>query len=536
MASDENKSNQTLTQRMETPAAPGATLLQTTSKIGSWTLVSRILGFVRDILLARVLGAGMLADAFFVAFKLPNFFRRMFAEGTLTVALVPVLSDTRKTGEVEAHRFLDALATLLLLALTVFTLAGMLLMPWLLYLFAPGFAEQPERWAMALKLARWMFPYLAMISLTAMAWAVLNAYRNFAVPAATPALLNVAIIFAAVVLAPGFDNPALALAIGILLGGAIQLAIQFPALKRIGWVPRISFDFKQPAIGETLRLFAPALLAIAAVQINILVGTILATLLNTGAVSYLYYSDRIVQLPLALFGIAMSTALLPTLSTHLSRGDHAAAAEDLRSGLAWLTWITLPAVVGALYLAEPIIVTLFERGAFTHVASLATAQTLQAYAVGLIAFCWVKLLASACYAGKDAKAPMHYAAISVAVNIILAVILMQFWAYVGLALATSLAAFVNAGLLMLRLKRTYGTITDSKSIRRMLSAVAASLLMYLALAGFNLIWVFPMHSWLMQSVWLATAITGGVAVFFLSALLFGERTLLSGLRAKRRGR
>ena len=515
MAMAQDKSNQ---------SKPSA-MLGAASKVGGWTMLSRILGFVRDILLARVLGAGMLADAFFVAFKLPNFFRRMFAEGTLTVALVPVLSDERQLGEAAAHRFLNALATLLLIILVPFTLLGMLLMPWLLYLFAPGFADEPDRWAIALELSRWMFPYLAMISLAALAWAVLNTYKQFSVPAASPALLNIAIIFAAVVLAPSFDNPAMALAIGILIGGAMQLAIQFPALKRVGWVPRISFDFKQAAIGKTLRLFGPALIAIAAVQINILIGTILATLLDTGAVSYLYYSDRIVQLPLALFGIAMSTVLLPTLSSHLANGDTQAATDDLRAGLAWLTWITLPSVVGAFYLAEPIVVTLFERGAFSHADSIATAQTLQAYAVGLIAFCWAKLLASACYANKDAKAPMRYAAISVVVNIILAVILMQFWAYVGLALATSLAAFVNVILLYLRLTRTYGSLFTPEIIKRLITAVIASILMLLYLMGFHMLWLFPADG-LIQGGWICAAILGAVAVFFISALILGERQLL----------
>jgi len=529
MAIKKHKSNQTL----EKQGSSASSMLRVASKVGGWTMVSRILGFVRDIFLARVLGAGPLADAFFVAFKLPNFFRRMFAEGTLTVALVPVLSDERQKGEEQAHRFLDALATLLLLAVTGFTVLGMLLMPWLLYLFAPGFTDEPDRWNMSLTLARWMFPYLAIISLAAMSWAVLNTYKHFAVPAASPALLNVAIIFAAVVLAPVFDNPALALAIGVVLGGLLQLAIQFPALKRIGWVPRISFDFRQAAIRETFTLFAPAVLAIAAVQINILVGTILATLLETGAVSYLYYADRIVQLPLALFGIAMSTALLPALSAHLSRADKVAALDDLRVGLVWLTWITLPAVLGAFYLAEPMVMVLFERGAFAHADTVATAQTLQAYAVGLIAFCWAKLLASACYAGKDAKAPMRYAAISVAVNIVLAIILMQFWAYVGLALATSLAAFVNVVLLYARLTKTYGPLLTVRSLWRLASALAASVVMVLALAGLEMIWPLPAHG-MMQIVWISVAISGAVAVFFVSALMFGERELL--MRFLKRGK
>ena len=515
MATEQQKSN----------SAKPSSLLRAASKVGGWTMVSRILGFVRDILLARVLGAGMLADAFFVAFKLPNFFRRMFAEGTLTVALVPVLSDQRQSGEAAAHSFLNALATLLLLILTLFTLLGIVLMPWLLYLFAPGFADEADRWTMALQLARWMFPYLAMISLAALAWAVLNTYKHFAVPAASPALLNVAIIFAAVVLAPSFENPAIALAIGVLLGGALQLMIQFPALKRIGWVPRISFDFRQPAIIETLQLFGPAVLAIAAVQINILVGTILATLLDTGAVSYLYYSDRIVQLPLALFGIAMSTALLPALSGHFSRGDRKQALDDLRAGFAWLSWITMPAVAGALYLAEPIVVTLFERGAFSHADAIATAQTLQAYAIGLIAFCWVKLLAAACYAQKDAKAPMRYAALSVAVNIALAVILMQFYAYVGLALATSLAAFVNAFMLNRRLSQTYGSLLNADVIKRLITALLASMLMLAYLYGFERFWSFPTVG-AMQFAWIGVAIAGAIAVFFFAALVMGERKLL----------
>ncbi len=510
-------------------------LLKAASKVGGWTMLSRILGFVRDIFIARLLGAGPLADAFFVAFKLPNFFRRMFAEGTLTVALVPVLSEQRQQGEAHAHQFLNALATLLLIALTLFTVAGVLFMPWLLYLFAPGFADDPDRWAMSLTLARWMFPYLAMISLAALAWAVLNTYKHFAVPAASPALLNVAIILAAIGLAPLFDNPAMALTIGVLLGGLLQLAVQLPALKRIGWLPAISFRFNQPAIRETLSLFWPALLAIAAVQINILVGTILATLLEPGAVSYLYYADRIVQLPLALFGIAMSTALLPTLSTHLARQNETAAADDLRAGIAWLTWITLPSAAGACFLADPIIATLFERGAFTHADTLATADTLRAYTIGLLAFCWVKLFAAACYAKKDAKAPMRYAAISVVVNIVLAVILMQFWSYIGLAMATSLAAWINALMLYARLSRTYGSLITAQIIKRIGTAMLATILMLLYLAGFTYGWVFPSGGWI-QGAWITLCIAGAGVIYFGSAILLGERAwLMQYLRRKEHG-
>jgi len=499
-------------------------LLRTAGTVSSWTMASRLLGFARDILLARVLGAGLLADAFFVAFKMPNFFRRMFAEGALTVALVPVLAEERKKSEAAAHDFLNALAGLLLAAVVLTTVAGIIFMPALLYVFAPGFHDEPERWSQALMLARWMFPYMAVISLAAMAWAVLNTYRRFAVPAASPALMNLAIIFAAVILAPRFENPALALAIGVLLGGALQLGIQFPALKRIGWIPKPVFK-QLPAINKTLKLLGPAVLAVAAVQINILVGTILATMLPVGAVSYLYYADRIVQLPLALFGIAMGTALLPSLSDHFAQDNHTQARRDLSRGLAWLTWITLPAMIGILLLAEPIISALFEHGRFTHTASVATAHTLQAYGLGLIAFSWTKVLAMACYAQQDARAPARFAAISVVTNIGLALMLMWKLEYIGLALATSLAAFVNVSLLMCHLRKKQGGILDGESIKRMLRAILACLPLAAFLLGLEYIWPFPVTDEIMRMLWLILAVPGGIVIYFVAAHLFGEQLL-----------
>lgn len=501
-------------------------LFRAAAKIGSWTMISRILGFVRDIFIARLLGASPMADAFFVAFKLPNFFRRMFAEGTLTVALVPVLMDERKKSEEDAHAYLNALAGLLLAALLLFTVLGMVLMPWLLFAFAPGFYDEPDRWNQALFLARLMFPYLAMISLTAMAWAVLNAYRKFSVAAASPALLNIAIIFAAMILAPLHDNPAEVLAIGVILGGALQLLIQFPALKRIGWIPKPTWRPKLPAIGHTMQLFGPAVLGIAAVQLNILVGTILATLLPVGAVSYLYYADRIVQLPLALFGIAMGTALLPAIAEHMSNQRLDDARHDLRQGLTWLTWIILPSVVGLMLLAEPIIRTLFEQGEFNARDSINTAHTLQAYTLGLLAFCWARVLSTACFAGKDAKAPMKFAIYAVVANMVLAVALMGPMGYVGLALATALASFFNVGLLWHHLSHKQGALLDGRSLKRIASALLACVPMGLLLDAFSHVWLFPLESKSMQFVWLVSAVSLSMGVFFATAWLFGERKLL----------
>lgn len=507
-----------------------ARMLAATGTVSGWTMASRLLGFVRDVLLARVLGADLLADAFFVAFKLPNFFRRLFAEGTLTVALVPVLAEARHQGEDVAHDFLNALAGLLLAALTAFTVLGMVFMPALLVAFAPGFHDEPERWSQTLTLARWMFPYLLMIALAAMAWGVLNCYRRFAVAAASPALLNIALIFAAIVLAPGFDNPALAMAVGVLCGGALQLGIQFPALKRIGWIPRPRLRPRLPAVRRTLKLLGPAMLGVAAVQINILVGTILATLLPIGAVSYMYYADRLVQLPLALFGIAMGTALLPSLSDHFSAKNDARALEELKQGLAWLTWITLPATVGLLLLAEPIITTLFEHGRFTHAASMATAHTLQAFALGLMAFCWTRVLATACYAKQDAKTPMRLAAVGVGVNIILALVLMWPLAYVGLALATSLGAMVQAGLLYAHLRKRHGALIGGPSLRRMLRAVIACLPMAACIWIIQALWPLPADK-AGQLAWVAISVIGGGVTFFACAWLLGERGLVKAPRS-----
>jgi len=520
-------SNRAVKSNSDNKNAPKS-VLGAASTVGGWTMLSRVLGFIRDVLLARVLGAGPLADAFFVAFKLPNFFRRMFAEGTLTVALVPVLADEKKKGENETHLYLNALATLLLITLLLFTVAGIIFMPWLLLGFAPGFHDEPERWNQALLLARWMFPYLLLISLSAMAWAVLNAHKRFSLAAASPALLNVSLIFAAIVLAPSFQNPAMALAIGVVLGGILQLGIQIPALKRIGWIPKLSFKFRNPAVSQTLRLFGPALLGVAAVQINILVGTILATLLPAGSVSYLYYADRIVQLPLALFGIAMGTALLPALSEHMANQRIDDAKEDLRNGLAWLTWITLPAMIGIFVLAEPIIATLFEHGKFSHTATTATAQALQAYGLGLIAFCWVRVLSTACFANKDAKTPMRFAFISVMINIVLSIILMQSLAHVGLALATSLAAFFNVLLLIIHVRKQQGSIMDGRTIQRMLRALLASLPMLGFLIGISEYWAFPATDKWIQALWLGSTIPIAAIIFFGAAFLFGEKSLLKG--------
>ncbi len=490
-----------------------------------------MLGFARDLVLANVLGAGASADAFFVAFKLPNFFRRMLAEGTLHAALIPVLARAKAEGEAALAALRDSAFTAVLLVVFVLSAAGIWGMPVLLRIFAPGFVGDPERWPEALQLGRIMFPYLALIVLTALFWAFQNAEKRFAVPALTPALLNVALLWAGLVVAPRTSHPAEALAWGVIAGGVLQLVVQLPALARIGALPRLSLRLTNPHLIEVLRLFGPALASIAAVQINILVGTVLATWLPAGAVAALYYADRLVQLPLALFGIALSTALLPALSELYQRGAEDRAKTTLAEGLAWLVWIVLPAAAGLIWLAEPIIRTLFEHGRFTAEASVRTAAVLAAYALGLVAYCWIKALSAACYAKKDAHAPMRYAFVGVGTNILLAIVLMWPLEAVGLALATSIAAWVQA-LLLWRRVADGAPLWRRQHLMRVLRAGAAVGAMLLALALFAQAWALP-EGWPGRAGWLAAACVVGALVYLAAARALGEKLALTRSGATR---
>jgi len=487
-------------------------------------MLSRILGFARDVMLAAVLGAGPIADAFFVAFKLPNFFRRMLAEGTLGAAVVPVLTEARSKSEQQARDYLNRLTTLLIAFLLLLTTAGLFAMPLLLALFAPGLVQDAERWPVALSLARWMFPYLFLITLAALAWAVLNAYRRFALPAASPALLNLSLLFFGLVVAPVIGDPGLALAWGVLAGGLMQLAAQLPALRAVGWCYRIRWPRFDSHLRQTLRLFLPALASIAAVQLNVLVGTILATFLPTGAISELYYADRLVQLPLALFGIAMGTALLPELSKLAQQRKQEPMRAVIDEGLAWLSWITLPAAAGLAYLATPLIEALFERGRFDAAAATGAGAALAAYAVGLVGFCWTKVLAAACYAQKDAKAPMRYALIGVGANLIASIALMRPLGVAGLALATSIAGWINALLLYRRLRQGRALLSQAQA-KRIVRAILACMAMLGILSLWTKLVSFPEKDAL-RLAWCAGAVILGLASFLLAARLLGERISL----------
>ncbi len=498
--------------------------------VGGNTLLSRLLGFGRDLLIARLFGAGAGTDAFFVAFKIPNLFRRLFGEGAFASALVPVLHQAEhQGGQAELRRLLSSLSGVLGAGVMVVTLLGLLTAPVLILVFAPGYAGQPDQQALTAELVRLTLPYVAFIVLAALAGAVLNLHERFGVPAFTPVLLNLAIIACALWLAPRLSEPILALGWGVLLGGLAQLAWQLPFIARLGLLTRPRWEWRHPGTRQVLHRLAPVLFGVSVTQINLLLDTFLASFLTAGSISWLYYSDRLVEFPLGILGAALGTVILPRLSRlgrleRVSRpsggvtleptspqpsptkgegaGESAACTliaspgisvkvtgkpfiisrvarrlmpvrvgECMRDGegsltarpgldsaaafsrtldwaLRWVLLLGVPASLGLVLLAEPLVATLFLSPEFGPEDVRMTARSLAAYAAGLAAFMAVKVLAPGYYARQDVRAPARFALITLGVNLGLSLALMVPWGHAGLALATSLAGLVNAGLLL----------------------------------------------------------------------------------------
>jgi putative peptidoglycan lipid II flippase len=425
------------------------------------TLLSRLLGFARDIVFAQAFGAGIVRDAFFVAFKIPNFLRRMFAEGAFSQAFVPVLAEVRRQGgEAEVRDFINRTTGGLGLVLVVLTAIGVVAAPILIYVFAPGFTAEPDKYALSVAMLRLTFPYLLFISLTALAGGILNTYGRFGAPAFTPVILNIVLIGAAIGLAPHLPDPGLALAWGVLIAGFVQLAFQVPFLLRLRLLPRPRLVGRHPAVRRIMRLMLPALFGSSVSQINLLIDTIIASFLATGSVSWLYYSDRLMEFPLGVFAIALATVILPGLSAHHAARAGAAFSATLDWALKLALVVVLPAAVGLFMLSGPLIATLFRHGEFDAHDTVMAHWSLMAYAFGLAGFTLVKILAPGFYARQDVRTPVRIGVISVAANIAFnaaitaPLALLHFRApHAGLALATSLAAFVNAGLLYRALRR-----------------------------------------------------------------------------------
>jgi putative peptidoglycan lipid II flippase len=424
-------------------------LLKSTAVVSSMTMISRILGFIRDMLFARIFGVDAGTDAFFVAFKIPNFLRRLFAEGAFAQAFVPVLSDYKEQGSKQALKlFIDKTAGTLALVLALVSLIGVIAAPIIITLFAPGFSNEGKQYDLAVQMLRITFPYLFFISSVAFAGGILNSHGKFAVPAFTPVFLNICMISAAIWLSPLMDEPVIALAWGVFAAGIVQLLFQFPALYRLGLLPKLKLGFKDSGVKRILTLMLPAIFGVSVTQINLLLDTIIASLLAAGSVSWLYFSDRLVEFPLGLFGIALATVILPSLSKNHAANDPVQFSKSLNWALQLVLLIGLPASIGLLMLAEPMLSTLFLSDKFTTYDVHLAGESLMAYSMGLLGFILVKVLVPGFSSRKDTKTPVRFGIYAMITNMGLNIILAFPFAHTGLALATSLSAFFNASLLL----------------------------------------------------------------------------------------
>ncbi|MCK4843148.1 MAG: murein biosynthesis integral membrane protein MurJ, partial [Methylococcales bacterium] len=427
-------------------------LFKSTAIVSSMTMISRILGFIRDMMFARIFGVDSGTDAFFVAFKIPNFLRRLFAEGAFSQAFVPVLSDYKQQGGKQALKlFIDKTAGTLAIILLIVTIIGVIAAPILITLFAPGFIGEGKQFELAVQMLRITFPYLFFISLVAFAGGILNSHGKFAIPAFTPVFLNICMIAAAIWLSPLMDEPIVALAYGVFAAGIVQLIFQIPALHRLGLLPHPKLGFKDSGVKRILKLMVPAIFGVSVTQINLLLDTLIASFLAAGSVSWLYYSDRLVEFPLGIFGIALATVILPNLSKNHAANDPIQFSKSLDWALRLVLLIGLPASVGLLILAEPMLSTLFQYKAFGIEDVQLAGQSLMAYSVGLLGFILVKVLVPGFSSRKDMKTPVRFGIYAMFANMGLNIALVFPLAHAGLALATSLGAFFNASLLLTKL-------------------------------------------------------------------------------------
>lgn len=515
------------------PPKPASGLLKSSLLVAIMTMLSRVLGLLRDVVIAHFVGATAAADAFFVAFKIPNFMRRLFAEGAFSQAFVPVLSEYRhQRSFAEVKGLIDRVAGVLGGSLLLVTGLAVVGAPVLTAVFAPGFylAEEPLRYQLTSDMIRLTFPYLLLISMTGFCGAVLNSYGRFAVPAFTPVLLNIALISAAVVAAPFFAEPAFALAWGVMAAGCLQLVFQLPFMAGLQLTPRPRWDLQDDGVRRILLLMGPAIFGVSVSQINLLLDTVLASFLPQGSVSWLYYSDRLVELPLGVFAIAISTVILPSLSRLQAGSDPEAFRATLDWAIRMVLLIAIPAAVALVILAEAILMTLFQYGSLTARDVAMSTVSLQAYALGLLAFMLIKVLAPGYYARQDTRTPVRIGikamVANMLFNVLLVVPLHYYWqlGHVGLALATSLSGMLNAGLLYAGLykRAVYSPLPGFFAICLRLSAAA------LAMAVVLLLLLPEASQWLMWEWWqragqLLVLCLAGMTSYFAVLLLSGAR-------------
>jgi putative peptidoglycan lipid II flippase len=503
-------------------------LLKAASTVSILTLASRITGLVREQLIAAAFGASAATDAFNVAFRIPNLLRRLFAEGAFSQAFVPILAESRtRDGDEATHRLIDAVATVLAWALLGTSIVGVIGAPVLVWLIGSGLAE----FELATTMTRWMFPYILFMSMVALSAGILNTWRRFALPAVTPVLLNLAMIGAAAWGAPRFAAwglpPVLALAAGVMLGGLLQLLVQVPALARIGCLPRVGLGFaalrrawRHPGVGRVLRRMAPALLGVSVAQVSLLINTQIASHVAVGAVSWLTYADRLMEFPTALLGVALGVVLLPQLSAAQARGDRAAYSDMLDWGLRMVLMLALPCALALLVFPRPLVAVVFHYGQFGAQDVTMTTHALMGYGVGLLGLIGVKVLAPGFYARQDTKTPVKIAIVVLVATQVMNAVFVPWLGHAGLALAIGIGALLNAGWLLVGLRRAgaYRPLPGWWVFlgRVLLANLALGALLFWAATAID--WVSLQPRWAERAGWMA-AVLGGAALLYFAVLL-----------------
>lgn len=502
-------------------------LMRSTTLFSCNTFLSRMFGFARDILLAHYFGDSAAFDAFLVAFKIPNFMRRLFAEGAFSQAFVPVLSEYREQrSHQEVHEFINNMAGSLGAALLLVTVVAILFAPLIVSVFAPGFLHDAFRFSLATGMLRITFSYLLLISLAALCGAILNSYDSFGVPAFTPVLLNIVLIIMAVMFSAYFTTPEYALAWGVFIAGVVQLLFQLPFLQRKDLLPKPRIKFNGPGVRRVLKLMAPAIFGVSVAQVSLLLDTVFASFLQTGSITWLYYSDRLMNFPLGVFGVAIATVILPKLSRQHAGNNHVDYSKTLDWGLRLLLLIGIPSAIGIMILSGPLLSTLLQGKAFNEFAVIMTRRSLMAFALGIQAFMSIKVLASGFYARQDIKTPVKVAVVVMGINMILNFILIFPLKHAGLALATTITGFLNAGsLLTILLRRKIYNPRPGWLLyfaRLMIANVAIGIFLFFVAGSFNV--------WLQQH--LLWKIYHLIFLLVVSAIIYFSALWLSGLRLR----
>jgi putative peptidoglycan lipid II flippase len=489
--------------------------------LGFATVLSRIMGMVRDMVVSRLFGAGFATDAFFAAYQIPNMLRRFFAEGALTAAFVPTFADCyTKKGEVEAKELANTCFTLLTIVMALITATGIIFSPHIVHLMFPGFAAEPSKLELTVLLNRLMFPYIFFVSLVALCMGILNTLRHFFTPAISTVFLNITIIVSALLFHNLLAVPILSLAIGVLIGGLLQLLLQLPVLWRRGFRFRARFDFNNPAVKRIALLMGPSIFGVGVYYLNITVGNILASLLPQGSVSYLYYAQRLFEFPQGIFTVSVAQAVLPSMSRQAAEGDIEALKESLQFGLRLMIFITIPAMAGLMVTATPIFSLLFMGGAFEYAKAVACGDALVYYSLGLTSVAMVRVIAPAFYALQDTRTPVITAFIAFLLNLVFSLVLMRIMLHSGLALASSLSALANMALLLYLFRRKAGSFGG----RKLSLAVIKGSIAAVPAAGAALL-LLPLADWsqqgekLLKGGVLCLAVLAAVITYLLGALV-----------------